>query len=30
MLVIIIPVIVAVFLVLIGIIGYLKAPPDVA
>lgn len=30
MLVIIIPVIVAVFLVLIGIVGYLKAPPDVA
>lgn len=30
MLVIIIPVIVAVLLVLIGIVGYLKAPPDVA
>lgn len=30
MLVIIIPVIVAAFLVLIGIVGYLKAPPDVA
>lgn len=30
MLVIIIPVVVAVFLVLIGIVGYLKAPPDVA
>ena len=30
MLVVIIPVIVAAFLVLIGIVGYLKAPPDVA
>ncbi|MBR4336357.1 MAG: flotillin family protein, partial [Clostridia bacterium] len=30
MLVIIIPVIIAAFLVLIGIVGYLKAPPDVA
>ena len=30
MLVIIIPVVVAAFLVLIGIVGYLKAPPDVA